>query len=379
LPTLRTVLDEQVREADPHLYEKLDNNRVRCFACGHCCPIPEGQPGVCKVRFNHAGTLYAPCGYTAGTQCDPIEKKPFFHAHPGALAYSFGMMGCDLHCSYCQNWVTSQALRDPRAVSPPLEASPEVLVRDAIAQGAKILVSTYNEPLITSEWAVAVFKEAKAAGLLTGFVSNGNGTPQVLEYLRPWLDLYKVDLKRFDDRHYHDLGGRIGPILDTIHRIHQSGLWLEIVTLLIPGFNDSPDELRRLTEFVANISPDIPWHVTAFHGDYKMQNDVARDTNSEDLLRAVEIGRQSGLRYIYAGNLPGMVGHWEDTRCPQCDETLIERRSYFIQQYRLTPDGHCPKCATAIPGLWPEHFEGQIASRPFLPRKNALLVTIQNH
>jgi pyruvate formate lyase activating enzyme len=377
VPTLRTILDERVREADPHLYEKLPNNRVRCFSCGHCCPISEGQPGVCKVRYNRGGTLYVPWGYTAGTQCDPVEKKPFFHAYPGALAYSFGMLGCDLHCSYCQNWVTSQALRDPNAVAPPLEASPELLVRDAIAQGAKILVSTYNEPLITSEWAVAVFKQAKAAGLITGFVSNGNATPEVLEYLRPWLDLYKVDLKSFDDRHYHELGGRIAPILDSIRRIHQSGLWLEIVTLLIPGFNDDPDELRRLTEFLAGISPDIPWHITAFHGDYKMQNDVARDTNSEDLLRAVEIGRQSRLRYIYAGNLPGAVAEREDTRCPNCNETLIERLGYLIKDYRLTPDGNCPKCATEIPGRWSSHFEGQIASRPFLPRKNALFVTIR--
>ena len=376
--TLRSILDEQVCEADRGLYQKLENNRVRCYACGHCCPIPEGQPGVCKVRYNLGGTLYVPWGYTAGTQCDPVEKKPFFHAHPGALAYSFGMLGCDLHCSYCQNWVTSQALRDPSAVSPPNQASPELLVRDAVAQGAKILVSTYNEPLITSEWAVAVFKEAKAAGLLTGFVSNGNATPQVLEYVRPWLDFYKVDLKSFDDRHYHELGGRIAPILDSIRRIHQMGLWLEIVTLLIPGFNDDADELRHLTEFLAGISPDIPWHVTAFHGDYKMQNDVARDTNSKDLLQAVEIGRQSGLRYIYAGNLPGMVGQWEDTRCPKCNETLIERYGYLIKNYRLTPEGRCPKCSTAIPGRWSARFEGQITSRPFSPRKSALLFTIQN-
>jgi pyruvate formate lyase activating enzyme len=367
VPTLRTILDERVREADAHLYDHLPNNRVRCFACGHCCPIPEGQPGVCKVRYNRGGTLYVPWGYTAGTQCDPVEKKPFFHAHPGALAYSFGMMGCDLHCSYCQNWVTSQALRDPSAVSPPHQASPELLVRDALAQGAKILVSTYNEPLITSEWAVAVFKEAKAAGLITGFVSNGNATPQVLEFLRPHLDLYKVDLKSFDDRHYHELGGRIGPILDSIRRIHQMGLWLEIVTLLIPGFNDDAGELRRLTEFLAGISPDIPWHVTAFHGDYKMQNDVARDTNVADLLQAVEIGRQSGLRYIYAGNLPGQVGRWEDTHCPHCDEILIKRYGYLIQNYRLTPDARCPNCKTSIPGRWSTHFEGQITSRPFSP------------
>ena len=285
MPTLRHILDERVREADPTLYEKLDNHRVRCFSCGHCCPIPDGQPGVCKVRYNRGGTLYVPWGYTAGMQCDPIEKKPFFHAHPGALAYSFGMLGCDLHCGYCQNWVTSQALRDPNAISPPLEATPEMLVRDALDQGAKVLVSTYNEPLITSEWAVAIFKQAKSAGLITGFVSNGNATPQVLEYIRPWLDLYKVDLKSFDDRHYHELGGRIAPILDSIRRIHQMGLWLEIVTLLIPGFNDSPDELRRLTEFLAAISPDIPWHVTAFHGDYKMQGENQRDTNAEDLLQ----------------------------------------------------------------------------------------------
>jgi pyruvate formate lyase activating enzyme len=374
--TLRSILDERVREADPRLYEKLDNHRLRCFACGHCCPIPEGQSGVCKVRYNRGGSLYVPWGYTAGTQCDPVEKKPFFHVHPGALAYSFGMMGCDLHCSYCQNWVTSQALRDPSAVSPPQQASPEHLVREALAQGAKILVSTYNEPLITSEWAVAVFKEAKAGGLITGFVSNGNGTPQVLEYLRPWLDLYKVDLKSFDDRHYHELGGRIGPILDSIRRIHAMGLWLEIVTLLIPGFNDSPDELRRLTEFLADISPDIPWHVTGFHGDYKMTD--PRDTRADDLLRAVEIGRKAGLRYIYAGNLPGRVGHWENTRCPRCHETLIERYGYLIKDYRLTPDGRCPQCATAIPGRWSPRFEGQIASHPFSPRQRSLLFTIQN-
>jgi len=372
--TLRDILDRKVREADASLYEKLENNRVRCFSCGHCCPIPEGQPGVCKVRYNRGGTLYVPWGYPAGMQCDPIEKKPFFHAHPGALAYSFGMLGCDLHCAYCQNWVTSQALRDPNALSPPLDVSPEDLVRDALDQGATVLVSTYNEPLITSEWAVAVFKEAKAAGLLTGFVSNGNATPQVLDYVRPWIDLYKVDLKSFDDRHYHELGGRIGPILDSIRRIHALGLWLEIVTLTIPGFNDSDDELRRLAEFIANISPDIPWHVTAFHGDYKMNG--PRDTTSEDLLRAAEIGRAAGLRYVYAGNLPGMVGSWEETRCPRCNEVLISRYGYLIEDYRLTSEGRCPRCACQIPGRWATKFDGQITSRPFLPRKRSRLFTI---
>jgi pyruvate formate lyase activating enzyme len=374
VPGLRDILHQNVREGD--LYEKLDRQRVRCFACGHACPIPEGQVGVCKVRFNQGGKLYVPWGYVAGVQCDPIEKKPFFHAYPGALAYSFGMLGCDLHCAYCQNWVTSQALRDPNAVSPPLAAAPEVLVQDAVRQGARVLVSTYNEPLITSEWAVAVFKEARAAGLKTGFVSNGNGTPQVLEYLHPWIDLYKVDLKSFDDRRYHELGGRIGPILETIRGLHAMGVWLEIVTLLIPGFNDSEQELRGLTEFLAGVSPHIPWHVTAFHQDYKM--DGPRDTSPEDLLRAVELGQQAGLRYIYAGNVPGQVGEWENTRCVQCGLTLIERQGYFIAKYAITAEGCCPSCQTPLPGRWDAQFRGQITQRPFLPQARPHLVTIHN-
>jgi pyruvate formate lyase activating enzyme len=372
--TLRDIVEERVREGDHALWETLDRNRVRCYACGHCCPIPEGQPGVCKVRFNRGGKLYVPYGYVAGVQCDPIEKKPFFHAYPGALAYSFGMLGCDLHCAYCQNWVTSQALRDPNAISLPLEADPELLVQDALAQGAKVVVSTYNEPLITSEWAVAVFRQARQAGLLTAFVSNGNGTPQVLDYLRPWIDLYKVDLKSFDDRHYRQLGGRLQPILDTIRRLHQMGVWLEIVTLLIPGFNDSDDELRKLTAFLASVSPDIPWHVTAFHQDYKMTS--PDDTRPEDLLRAAAIGREAGLRYIYAGNLPGYVGDLEDTRCQQCGELLIRRYGYAIEEYKLTPQGKCPACHAAIPGRWSKKFDGQIAARPFLPRRRSQLVRI---
>jgi len=374
MTTLRDILQESVREGE--LYEKLDNGFVRCFACGHACPIPDGQVGVCKVRFNRGGKLYVPWGYVGGVQCDPIEKKPFYHAYPGALAYSFGMLGCDLHCPYCQNWVTSQALRDPSAVSSPLRATPEELVSDAVSQGAKVMVSTYNEPLITSEWAVAIFKEARAAGLKTGYVSNGNGTPQVMEYLRPWIDLYKIDLKSFDDRHYRKLGGRLQPILDTIQHTHQMGFWVEVVTLLIEGFNDSDDELKRLAEFLASVSPDIPWHVTAFHKDYKMTD--PSDTTPEALKRAAAIGQAAGLRFVYAGNMPGRVGELENTRCPGCGETLIERRGYHISKYGITPEGHCPSCNSAIPGRWAERFDGQLASSPYLPhfRRGAQLTTL---
>jgi len=374
MPTLRDILDDRVREGDRALWEPIERNRIRCYACGHCCPISEGQSGVCKVRFNRGGKLYVPFGYVAGVQCDPIEKKPFFHAFPGALAYSFGMLGCDLHCAYCQNWVTSQALRDPDAVSLPSEADPEMLVKDALAQGAKVLVSTYNEPLITSEWAVAVFRLAREAGLHTGFVSNGNGTPQVLEYLHPWIDLYKVDLKSFDDRHYRELGGRLQPILDTIQSLHRMGVWLEIVTLLIPGFNDSDGELRKLTEFLAGVSPDIPWHVTAFHQDYKMTS--PHDTRPADLLRAAAIGHEAGLRYIYCGNLPGRVKKFESTHCHQCGEMLIRRSGYWIEEYRLTAEGNCPSCATPLPGRWSKKFDRQITSAPFLPHKHVQFVKI---
>jgi pyruvate formate lyase activating enzyme len=304
-------------------------------------------------------------------QCDPIEKKPFFHAHPGALAYSFGMLGCDLHCSYCQNWVTSQALRDPNAVSPPRDTNPVTLAEEAVKLGAQVVVSTYNEPLITVEWAVEVFKEARRRGLMTGFVSNGNGTERVLEYLRPHIDLYKVDLKSFDDRHYRELGGRLQPILETIAWLHRSGVWLEIVTLLIPGFNDSDAELRGLASFLAGVSVDIPWHVTAFHPDYRM-SDVA-STTAAMLQRAAALGHEAGLNYVYAGNLPGRVGDLEHTACRQCGEVLIARFGYLIRKYSLTPEGHCPACGSHLPGRWGRAFGGQRTATPFLPHDRTRL------
>jgi pyruvate formate lyase activating enzyme len=365
MATLADLLEARTAEAAPELVERISKDRIRCYACGHECPIPEGAAGVCKVRCVRDGVLHVPWGYVGGVQCDPIEKKPFFHAHPGALAYSFGMLGCDLHCAYCQNWVTSQALRDPGAVSRPADATPRALVADAVRLGARVLVSTYNEPLITAEWGVAIFKEARAAGLMTAFVSNGNGTPRVLDFIRPWIDLYKVDLKSFDDKQYRQLGGRLEPIRATIRRLHEMGVWLEIVTLLIPGFNDSPDELKRLTGFIASVSPLIPWHVTAFHKDYRMND--PENTTPAMLMAAAAIATGAGLRYVYAGNLPGRVGDLENTRCHNCGTLLIERDGYLVRTYRITADGACPDCRTSIPGRWGRQFEGQIAATPFLP------------
>jgi pyruvate formate lyase activating enzyme len=349
--TLGEILSERTTEGE--LYEKLENNAVRCFACGHRCKILDGLKGICKVRYNENGVLRVPRGYAAALQVDPIEKKPFFHAYPGALALSFGMLGCDYHCGYCQNWVTSQALRDPMAIAPPMDVEPADLIRLAKKHGATVVTSTYNEPLITSEWAVEVFREAKAAGLKCSYVSNGNGTPEVLDYIEPYIDMYKVDLKGFDDRHYRDLGGVLQPVLDTIKGLKQRGIWTEVVTLVVPKFNDSEEELTKIAEFLASVDVDIPWHITAFHEDYKMTGNG--NTNAKTLLRAYEIGKKAGLRFIYPGNIPGAFGDLESTHCPKCDEIVIGRTGFRVTSFSLDVEdgrGRCPRCATEIPGKW---------------------------
>ncbi len=352
MSTTAQVLDELTTEGA--LYKRLPDEAVRCFACGHRCLIRPGRRGICQVRFNEGGMLRVPWGYVAALQADPIEKKPFNHVLPGTTALTFGMLGCDFHCGYCQNWFTSQALRDPASdtsVSLIRRISPAQMVEVARRRRASVVVSSYNEPLITSEWAVAIFKEAKAAGLKCAYVSNGNNTPEVMEYLRPYLDAYKVDLKSMNDKNYRKLGGTLQNTLDGIQRAHQMGLWVEVVTLVIPGFNDSNEELWEAARFLASLSPDIPWHVTAFHRDYKMTDH--KDTEARTLQRAAEIGREAGLHFVYAGNLPGRVGEYEDTACPTCSEVLIRRTGYIVTEYRLTPAGTCPKCGTEIPGLWP--------------------------
>jgi pyruvate formate lyase activating enzyme len=548
MASLKTVLSEQVSPGQ--LYDPMEDRPgwVQCYACGHLCRIPPGRDGICRVRFNRDGTLFVPDGYVGALQCDPVEKKPFFHALPGSLALSFGMLGCDYHCAYCftgetrvitnrgvvridsliaedciqmpdggeaaslagwealdhegrfspirqvfrhgyrgpvvkvtpssltafratpdhrifatthpalplswvkagsltprhflavpkpgvlestqripmelaeiassssvsrttskagsstallerpvaktteeieshflvpirqvseetydgfvynlevegahtytanffavhncQNWITSQALRDPESLAPPMATSPDELVRLAEEHGAPILASTYNEPLITSEWAVKVFTRAQAAGMVCAYISNGNATPRVLDYLRPWVDLYKVDLKGFDAKRYHELGGVLQTVLDTIVNLKQRGFWVEVVTLIVPGFNDSEEELTGIARFLAGVDRNIPWHVTAFHQDYKMTN--RPDTSVDVLLRAAEIGRAAGLHFVYAGNRPGRVGKFENTACPECSASLIERIGYTVLANRIR-DGRCPQCATIIPGVW---------------------------
>ena len=347
--TLAAILD--ARAADGQLYKRLPEGKVRCVACGHRCVIFPGHRGICQVRFNDSGTLRVPWGYVAALQCDPIEKKPFFHVLPGSKTLTFGMLGCDYRCSNCQNWLTSQALRDPAAGVEPTDVSPEDLIRLGLSYGARLVASSYNEPLITTEWAVAVFRKAKDAGLRTCFVSNGNATPEVLTFLRPWCDCYKVDLKTMQWQTYRRLGGVLERVLDTVRAVHRMGFWTEIVTLVIPGWNDGDDELRDAARFIASVSTEIPWHVTAFHPDYKMTGHGY--TTAATLLRAARIGQDAGLRFVYAGNLPGRVGLYEHTFCPKCGALLVERSGYDIRRNRLAQTGgNCPECGAPVPGIW---------------------------
>jgi len=291
-----------------------------------------------------------PNGYVAALQCDPVEKKPFFHFLPGSKALTFGMLGCDFHCPYCQNWDISQSLRDSKATVDYKETTPEKISQTAKKLGAGLVVSSYNEPLITAEWAVSVFKEVRNQGFKTAFVSNGNATPEVLEFLKPHCDAYKVDLKSMRQENYREMGGKLSTVLESIAMLKERGFWLEIVTLIIEGFNDSKQELTETAKFIANVSKDIPWHVTAFHKDYKMTD--PDNTSVKTLKTACEIGKEAGLNYIYAGNIPGNVGNYENTYCPSCNYLLIERIGYKIIKNEISAQGACPSCKTLIPGIW---------------------------
>ncbi len=350
-PNAQSLLDQSTRSGD--LSIPLKNKSLICTACGHRCELKPGKRGVCKVRFNEEGVLRVPFQYTAGLQNDPIEKKPFFHVLPGSDSLSFGMLGCDFKCGYCQNWFTSQTLSDEASTVSFNAITSNEICDVAEKHKVKTIISTYNEPLITSEWAVEVFREARTRNFLTGYVSNGHGTPEVLEYIKPWLDIIKIDLKCFDKNKYRKLGGGLDQVLETIHSVKSMGFWLEIVTLVIPEYNDSNSELTKIAKFIASISPDIPWHVTGFNPQYKMLD--KRSTEINHLVRARDIGMSFGLHYVYAGNRPGMIKNAEDTFCPSCKRTLIKRFGFRVLKNYLI-NGRCPHCFYSIPGVWSKNF-----------------------
>lgn len=327
-------------------YETLAGNRVHCLLCPNSCRLPEGGIGMCRVRKNVGGKLFSlSYGQIATAHVDPIEKKPFYHVLPGAQAYSLATPGCNMRCLFCQNWEISQAF--PWEVSTQA-MTPEEVVAAALRSGAEAIAFTYSEPTIFYEYMLDVAKLAKAKGLKTLVVSNGYIQPEPLKALLPFIDAYKVDFKAFSPKFYADLtGGAVAPVLETMKTIHASGVWLEIVNLLVTGQNDGADEVRQLARWVKdNLGADVPLHFSRFYPMHKLAN--LPPTPVETVIRAREIARQEGLKFVYTGNVPYAEG--DSTYAPQTGKIVIERRGYFVVRNELK-DGVAPDGET-IPGIW---------------------------
>ena len=330
------------------LFESLDNNRVRCRLCAHDCVIAPGRRGLCQVRENQDGVMYTLVyGRTISRNVDPIEKKPLYHFLPGSLAFSIAAPGCNLHCDWCQNWEISQQPREGQVLAGQ-DLAPEAVAKEALAAGCRSIAYTYTEPTIFFEYCFDTARAARDQGLRNVLISNGFMSAEMLAQLHPWLDAANIDLKTFRDATYQrSAGGRLQPVLDSLIRLRDYGIWTEVTTLLIPGLNDSTEELRDLAEFmVQELGPETPWHVSRFFPTYK-QNDRP-PTPPQTILQAVEIGRLAGLRHIYPGNLAQET----QTRCPGCGAVLIERYGFRVRLMRVTTAGHCPDCGAQVGGIW---------------------------
>lgn len=345
--------EEEIRrrnsKAAPELVESKGKHKVQCLGCGHKCVIRNEDSGICRMRWNDSGELRVPYGYVSSIHADPMEKKPFFHALPGQRALSFGMLGCNLQCPYCQNWNISQNLKDSKARVQPRDIEPEELIERARRANVNSVVATYNEPLITSEWSKAVFELAKQENYVTGYVSNGYASREVIEYLRPLTDLFNVDFKAWTPEKYEELGGKVEVVKEMLELIFELDFHLEVITLIVPDRTDDPEELRRMADFLASISPDIPWHLSAFRGAYKWKDHPS--TSPAVLKEAYDIAREAGMNYVYCGNLPGRVGEAESTYCPECEELLIKRTGYSIGDINLE-NSNCPECGHEVYGVF---------------------------
>jgi pyruvate formate lyase activating enzyme len=330
------------------LYEKMAGEKVRCRLCHHRCVITGGGRGICGVRENRAGTLMSLVyGRIIAGHCDPIEKKPLFHFLPGTRSYSIATVGCNFRCAFCQNADISQMPADHNRIVGE-ETGPEAIVDLTLRHGAHSISYTYTEPIIYVETALDTARAAVANGLKNVFVSNGYMSRECLEEIRPYLHAANVDLKAFNDRFYRDqCGARLGPVLETIGLMREMGIWLEVTTLLIPGLNDSEEELEALARFLAGIDPGIPWHISRFHPTYRLMDRPVTPVRA--IQKARDIGYGAGLQYVYTGNIPGDDG--ERTFCHACQAPLIDRVGFQVGRNRLT-DGRCPVCGETVPGIW---------------------------
>ena len=338
--------------AEPHdamLWERKDQQAVQCNLCGHACVIALGKYGVCRVRENVAGSLQSHSyGAVVALNADPIEKKPLFHFLPGTRSLSIAAAGCNFQCEFCQNWRISQA---PRMGGRPVgeAVSPEQIVAAATHYDCASISYTYTEPTVFFELAYDSARLAQQRGLRNCFVSNGFMTPLAVQTIAPYLDAINVDLKAFRDRTYQEvLKARLDPVLACLQALVAEGIWVEVTTLIVPGMNDSPEELSDLAGFIAgSLGGHVPWHVTRFHGNHKMA--AASATPVETLEMACRIGAEAGLKYVYCGNVTGHAD--ERTYCPACRSVVIDRVGFSVREMSMR-DGACGQCGQRIEGIW---------------------------
>jgi len=341
---------KEVERREAMLYDKLDDERVQCYLCAHRCRIAEAKRGVCYVRENRDGTLYTLVyGRTVSQHVDPIEKKPLAHFYPGTRAYSIATVGCNFRCEWCQNASISQMPRERHFIMGE-EASPEEIVVAAKETGCRSIAYTYTEPTIFFEYAYDTAKLAHQEDIANVFVTNGfmtSGPGEMLDTFDPYLDAANVDLKAFRDETYRQfVGARLQPVLDSLKKMKELGVWLEVTTLIVPGINDDEEELRDAAQFVADeLGPETPWHISRFYPGYQMTD--RQPTPITTLERALEIGKEEGLRYIYVGNIPGEA----NTECHDCGELLIRRSGYRILANQIGSGGVCPNCGTPVAGV----------------------------
>lgn len=329
------------------LYEKLSGGNVRCHLCGHKCKIAPTKRGICGVRENRDGILYSLIyGMVAAENVDPIEKKPFFHVYPGSESLSLSTVGCNFSCTFCQNSDISQMPRESGEIRG-RKITPDEIVESAVATGSVTIAYTYTEPTVFFEFAYDIGRIAHDRGIKNVFVTNGFMTVEAIDKISPYLDAANVDLKSFSDDFYRKrCGGRLLPVLNSIRKMKDLGIWVEVTTLIIPTLNDSDEELRQIAEFILSVGAEVPWHISRFHPTYKMVNLPV--TPVETIHRAAEIGKESGLRYVYSGNVPGDVG--ENTYCHNCGNLLISRYGFHVNSINLQ-ESRCPKCNTPLDGI----------------------------
>lgn len=333
---------------EAYLYEKMGDEKVRCFLCSHKCLIREGAKGICGVRENRNGTLFSLVyGKVIAQHIDPIEKKPLFHFLPGSKSYSIATVGCNFKCSFCQNADISQMPNDQDLIWGQ-DITPDQIVEEVLSSRCSTIAYTYTEPTIYYELALDTARLAVAKGIKNIFVSNGYMTEACLKDICPDLHGANIDLKSFEDKFYKEqCGAKLMPVLNTLETMKKMGVWLEVTTLLIPGLNDSAKELKGLAKFLVDLDPNIPWHISRFHPTYRLTN--VPSTPPEIIHRAKDIGYESGLKYVYSGNIPGDKG--EKSYCHECGELLIDRYGFNVRKNRLV-GGCCPECEVKIPGVW---------------------------